>query len=174
MTTWLEWVQEHQPGALPAMTPVIRSEHDEAVELMRLVRAHEQRWPCLAFFYHQDNGRSTRAQGARKKAEGVLPGVVDYFLPAPRGGFHGLYLELKARGKKPTAKQTIFLAYICSAGYAGAWADSAEGAWGIVQHYLQGGSATFSLARQDRSAPVTTWIVEGVEVACEDVESHLK
>lgn len=35
------------------------------------------------------------ATGRKLKAQGVIPGIPDLFLPVPRAGFHGLYIELK-------------------------------------------------------------------------------
>ena len=117
-------------------------EHREAVALMRLVHLHEGRYPALRWFYHQDNGRATRAQNGRKKAEGTRAGVSDYFLPfaglhgVSARPFHGLFLELKAPGEKPSPIQLEFLQAMRARGYAAEWRDSAAGAWKIIESYL--------------------------------------
>ena len=57
-----------------------------------------QMFPVLReHLYHIPNGgnRNPR-EGARMKGMGVRAGVHDYHLPVPRGGFHGLWVELKA------------------------------------------------------------------------------
>lgn len=52
--------------------------------------------PDLACMYAVPNaGKRTRRQGARMKAEGLKAGVPDVALPVPRGGFHGMYIEMK-------------------------------------------------------------------------------
>lgn len=61
----------------------------------------------LAWFHAIPNGgtrgddvKSRQIRGAALKAEGVRTGVSDCFLPAKRGNFSGLYIEMK----KPDAK----------------------------------------------------------------------
>jgi len=113
-------------------------EHDECVAIIRMIRLHTSTYPPLAWFFHIDSGRATRAQGARKKAEGVIPGIPDYCLPYASSGFHGLYLEMKAPGKKPTKQQKKAMAYLQGAGYAVAWFDDWREAWTYIIDYLDG------------------------------------
>lgn len=112
-------------------------EHREAVKLMQLVDAHTKTYPKLELFYHQDNGRATRAQGGKKAAEGVKPGVADYFLPVAVAGFHGLFLELKAPGKRPTPAQLAFLVAMRDEGFAAEWVEGGLYAWHIIKHYME-------------------------------------
>ena len=44
-------------------------------------------------------------------------GVPDICLPAPRGKYHGLYIEMKVGRNKPTPEQEDFLTYLAVAGY---------------------------------------------------------
>lgn len=46
--------------------------------------------------YLQGDGRRRAMQWARLKAQGAHSGVSDVFLPVPRGGFAGLWIEMKA------------------------------------------------------------------------------
>lgn len=54
------------------------------------------KWPELALMYHIPNGGSrNRIEAARLKGQGVKPGIPDIFLPVSRGGYHGMYVEMK-------------------------------------------------------------------------------
>lgn len=71
----------------------------ESVEqqcLFRWAAFQSGRFPELALLYHVPNGGSRKkAEAGRFRAEGVKAGVPDLCLPVARGGFHGLYIELK-------------------------------------------------------------------------------
>ena len=77
-----------------------RDEHAEQVALFRWADIAQVRYPELALLYAIPNGGHRHIQVARKlKAEGVKRGVPDICLPAPRGDWCGLYIEMKtARG----------------------------------------------------------------------------
>lgn len=63
-----------------------------------------------SLYHHIPNGgRRDRRTAELLKAEGVLAGVPDVFLPYPSGGYHGLYIELKAEGGQPSKAQNAFL-----------------------------------------------------------------
>jgi VRR-NUC domain len=71
-------------------------ERQEANWLMQWVRANLKKYPQLIDFHAIPNGGARSGfTGAMMKKEGVKKGVPDYFLPFPRDGFHGLYIELK-------------------------------------------------------------------------------
>lgn len=42
-----------------------------------------------------NGGRRNKAEAAKLKAMGVRKGIPDLFLPIPRQGYHGLYIETK-------------------------------------------------------------------------------
>lgn len=96
--------------------------------------------PELALLYHIPNGGSRhKAEAARLRAEGVRAGVPDLCLPVPRGGFHGLYIELKRlRGGRLGEQQRAWLDALGKQGYAVAvckgWEDAAE----TILRYLEG------------------------------------
>lgn len=57
------------------------------------------RYPELALLYHVPNGGSRDPIEARHlKQQGVKRGVPDLCLPVARGGYHALYIEMKAEG----------------------------------------------------------------------------
>lgn len=113
------------------------TEHVEAVRLMRTVRLHVPLHPVLDLLYHVPNGgwRHTAVAG-KLKAEGQKAGVLDYCLPAARQGFHGLYLELKAMGGRPSDKQLAFADAVRAEGYRVEFCKGWEDAWGVLTDYL--------------------------------------
>ena len=76
------------------------------------------RYPELALLYHVPNGGKRDAATARAlKRQGVKAGVPDLVLPVARGGYYGLYIELKAGKNKPTELQKWWLEKLQEQGY---------------------------------------------------------
>ena len=66
-------------------------------------------------------GRNKFALIAKYKAEGLTPGVSDLFLCVPKNGFHGLWLEMKDKGKSEkslSSEQATWLDEMRKQGYA--------------------------------------------------------
>ncbi|SMF96058.1 VRR-NUC domain-containing protein [Methylomagnum ishizawai] len=82
-------------------------EHREQAALFEWAELNKARHPDLRLLLAIPNGGDRHpAVAARLRAEGVRPGVPDLCLPVPRGGFHGLWIELKApqeAGSRPGA-----------------------------------------------------------------------
>ena len=98
----------------------IPTEHQEQCALFEWAAWRESRWPELRLLHAIPNGgkRDIRT-AAMLKAEGVKPGVPDIFLPVPRGGKHGLYIELKRRkGGTVSEAQQAWIRALCGQGYA--------------------------------------------------------
>lgn len=75
--------------------------------------------------------------GKKLKAQGVIPGIPDLFLPVARGGFHGLYLELKkARGTVSAEQWEIMLA-LHEEAYCVRLTNSLSVALEIITNYLE-------------------------------------
>lgn len=83
-----------------------------------------------------NGGRRSVIQGNRERMAGLTAGVSDLFFAEPRKGHHGLYLELKAPGKKPTQEQLAWLDAVKAKGYAGEWFDSSEKAIEFLESYM--------------------------------------
>lgn len=118
--------------------------HHESSIAKALVQWYGLRYPkyCTALI-HIPNGAALggnpiqRAkQGHRLKLEGMRPGASDYFLALPRGGYGGLWLELKAIGKVPTAEQMTFLHDRAAAGYSAQWAAGIDAARNAITEYM--------------------------------------
>lgn len=85
----------------------------------------------------KNEGKQSKIAGARMKAQGVRKGCADYLLLVPRGGYHGLALELKAPGKKTSPEQTEWLRIVFVQGYFTAVCDSLPTAMECIQSYLK-------------------------------------
>lgn len=113
------------------------SEHVEAVRLMRTVRLHQNANPVLLLFHTIPNGgKRHRVVAAKLRAEGQLAGVLDYCLPAARQGFHGLYIELKAQGGRPSEEQLVFAERVRAEGYRVEFCKGWEAAWAVLCDYI--------------------------------------
>lgn len=97
-------------------------------------------FPELDHMYHTPNGgKRNRIEAAKLKRQGVKPGVPDIFLPAPRYGYHGLYVELKRQTEGAVSKdQAEWLEYLAHEGYVAAvchgWYEAAT----LIMRYLRG------------------------------------
>jgi len=95
--------------------------------------------PELALLHHIPNGGSRHpAEARRLKAQGVKPGVPDLCLPVARGGYHGLYIELKrSGGGRLSNDQREWLASLSDAGYLAVVAHGYEEAERVLAGYLE-------------------------------------
>lgn len=117
------------------------TEHEEQVRLMRWSREAQAQYPELELLFAIPNGGHRHHNVANKlKAEGVKSGVPDLFLPVPRGGMHGLWVELKARRKGACASvdQVWWLERLAVVGYMAVVCHGWEEARGVIEAYLGG------------------------------------
>jgi hypothetical protein len=78
--------------------PLIKegTENHEQAQVIQWAKDAEILHPELALLFAIANGGGrSRAQAAELKLTGVKPGVPDLCLPVARGGYHGLYIEMK-------------------------------------------------------------------------------
>lgn len=92
-----------------------------------------------------NGGHRSHSQGALLKLTGVTPGVPDLFLPVPRNGRHGLWIEMKSTDPKarPSKEQKEWLSYLAEQGYATALCRGFEQARDAILDYLNP-KATYS------------------------------
>lgn len=115
------------------------SEHQEQAALIRLCRLKETKYPELAMLFAVPNGGVRHIGTAVKlKAEGVKPGVPDLFLPVPRGGHHGLFIEMKAVKGKVSKEQLWWLSSLEAQGYHAEVCYGWESAAKVIEDYLGG------------------------------------
>lgn len=133
----------------------MRTEHQEQCAVIAWAEVVESRHPELALLHAVQNwaGVKSPREGARRKAEGVKAGIPDLMLPVPRGGRHGLYVEMKRRKirrtktkgvkldrTRPTAEQERWHQALRQQGYAVEVCWSAEEAQDVITRYLDGES----------------------------------
>jgi hypothetical protein len=93
------------------ITDRIPTEHFEQCLLVQWFR---RKWPDVRIFAIPNGGYRSRATAGRLKAEGVLSGVPDLFVPA-----WGLWIEMKrAKGGSLSAEQKDFIKYLESVGFS--------------------------------------------------------
>jgi len=112
------------------------------------------RWPelILAFAIPNGGGRPGQTRTDKKgkvvrfsleaqkmKREGVKPGVPDIMVPVASGGFHGLYIEMKVKGNKPTPDQVWWHEQLAAQGYAVFVCYSYPEARAVTERYMKGG-----------------------------------
>lgn len=95
--------------------------------------------PELGLMFHVPNGGSrNRIEAAKLKQQGVRAGVPDICLPVARGGFHGLFVELKYGRNKATDRQTAWLDALRSQGYLAVECVGWDTAREVITKYLKG------------------------------------
>lgn len=113
------------------------TEHDHQVALFEWADYQTGMYPELAFMYAIPNGghRHKRTAG-RLKAEGVKAGVPDVHLPVSRGGYIGLWIEMKFGKNKPTESQKAWLAAMRNFGHRAVVCFGWQEAKTIIEEYL--------------------------------------
>jgi len=115
------------------------AEHEEQRKIFEWAEWSIGRLPELEMLFAVPNGgRRDKATAARLKAEGVKAGVPDIILPVPRGGYAGLWIELKRRPNEPTEQQQRWLERLRGHGCMAGVCYSAEEAIAAIEDYLRG------------------------------------
>lgn len=120
--------------------PVIPLEEIEQEHVFLWASMEERAYPELAMLYAIPNGgkRAIKTAVALKK-QGVKRGVPDMCLPVPRGGFNGLYIELKrVKGGTVSDEQREWIAALNTQGYKAIICHGAEEAIEQIRGYLNG------------------------------------
>ena len=120
------------------MTRVVPTEHQEQVALFEWAAWMARKHPDLLLMHAIPNGgkRDIRT-AARLKAEGVKPGVPDIFLPVPKDGKHGLYIELKrSRGGTVSKEQEAWIRALSAQEYVCAVCHGHREAIKVITDYM--------------------------------------
>ena len=126
-----------------APTAQVATEDEEQMALFTWAHhmAVTGHFPELSRLFHVPNGGSRGpAEAGRFKAMGVKPGVPDVFLDVPRGGFHGLRIEMKRRhGGKVSEDQTDWIDWYNAIGFRAVVCYGWDEAREEIENYLHGG-----------------------------------
>jgi hypothetical protein len=128
-------------GAIMSNTGRPPLEHEDQCALVQWWALEHRRWnlPEFALFAVPNGGVRNIRTARRLKAEGVRRGVPDLILAAPRGPFHGAYVELKRETRgEVTPVQAAFGSYLRQAGYAYTIARGFDEAQAWIRRYLEG------------------------------------
>ena len=114
------------------------TEDQEQMTLFGWAARMTGRYPELALLYHIPNGGSRNAiEALNLKMQGVKAGVPDLCMPVARGGYHGLYIEMKRRkGGKISPEQESWLDALREQGYKAVICWGWEEAKNIMEEYL--------------------------------------
>lgn len=117
-----------------------RGEDTEQMGVIDWTEWNTGRFPELKLLFHIPNGGKRDAkEAARFKAMGVKAGVPDLCLPVPRGGYAGLYIEMKYGKNKTTDQQKEWIQNLTRQGYLVKVCWGGEAATAILEEYLQQG-----------------------------------
>lgn len=120
--------------------PPLPSEHAEQCALMDWAQMAYGKHPELRWLYATPNGGLRHPKVAKQlKDEGAKPGVCDLFLPVPRCGYHGLYIEMKRqKGGRLSPEQKDFIEFVQSHGYRAEVCAGWIVARDVLMDYLNG------------------------------------
>lgn len=113
-------------------------ENDEQMTVIQWARANRHLYKELELLHHIPNGgKRGEREAARLKAQGVKAGVPDLCLPVPRGGYHGLYIEMKRREHGTVSEhQKKWLKALHEQGYCVSVCRGADEAIRLIEMYL--------------------------------------
>ena len=118
----------------------IPTEAQEQTALFQWAEMMQGRIPELALCFAIPNGGSRHPiEALHLKQQGVLPGVPDIMLPVMRGGYGGLFIEMKRRkgGRVSVDQQRMILA-LRAQGYRVEVCRGWEEARDTICEYLRG------------------------------------
>lgn len=89
--------------------------------------------------FHIPNGGSRNKREAKNlKRQGVKKGIPDLCVPVAKGGFHGLYIEMKSETGKPTKEQLEWIETLNRNGYKAVVCYGFDEARETIDQYMGG------------------------------------
>lgn len=130
-------------GKRPAKTPPRLDPLEEAdqIAIFQWRRLMVPKYPELRWLHASLNGVPlSPGLAAKMRALGMTAGIADVFLPVAKGGYSGLYIELKrAKGVASDLSddQREFLGFVAGQGYRAEWCKGWEAAKNLIVEYLE-------------------------------------
>lgn len=116
----------------------VQNEEQEQIKIFQWASYQTGLYPELKLLHHIPNGgERNRIVAAKLKAAGVKRGVPDISLPVARGGYHGLYIELKYDDGRPTTEQKAWHDALIEQGYKAVFCWGFEEAIEVIKEYLK-------------------------------------
>lgn len=112
------------------------TEHSEQCALVE--RCLYSGYPYNLIAAVPNGGLRTKGVAGQMKAEGVRKGYEDLQLLVARGGYHGLLIEMKAKGGRLSPEQEIWIANHRAEGYRVEVCYGQDAAWQVLTEYVQG------------------------------------
>ena len=113
-------------------------EADEQKAIFEWIGYNIGRFPEMELCLHIPNGGYRNPREAHNlRLQGVKSGVPDLFLPVARGGWHGLFIELKRqKGGRLSEDQKAWIDALNEQHYYATVAQGAEEACDVIFKYL--------------------------------------
>lgn len=109
-------------------------EHRLQTECIRWFRLQ---YPKRIIFAIPNGGQRNAVVAAKMKAEGVLAGVPDLFIPHPFGQWHGLFVEMKnGKSGRVSDRQSEVMEALTSEGYLCRVCRSFDDFYTVVSGYM--------------------------------------
>jgi len=116
-----------------------QNEYQTQVQIFEWAKLMEGKYPELKLLNASLNGvRMTVGQAKKMKRAGMKKGYPDLFLPIPREGFHGLFIELKVKGGRLSKEQRDWLRALNNQGYYACVCYGFNAATDTIKNYLDG------------------------------------
>ena len=114
------------------------TEEQEQAAVFEWALLMRNQYPELDLLYHIPNGGlRSKPEAVRFKRIGVKAGVPDLFLPVARGGWHGLYVEMKRKnGGRLSDDQAGWIEALTAQMYRAVVCHGAEEACDEIFRYL--------------------------------------
>lgn len=109
----------------------------ESADQIKVVSRVRHFYPDVLVFAIPNGGGRSPMEATKLKEEGVLAGVSDLMVLEARGGWHGLFIEMKrVTGGRVSEEQRSFMAKARERGYKCVVGVGAEDAWAKLEAYM--------------------------------------